>query len=139
MEFVVDARIQSSCIELGNWPLSRVFLKNNTHYPWLVLVPRQCNIQDIDQLSDRDRHRLVDEMSMLSSIVKTYFKPDKLNVGALGNMVSQLHVHVVARYTSDALWPHGVWQALQKDAPYADNILERLVCDLRVKIQQHDS
>lgn len=135
MDFVVDTRIESSCVVLGDWPLSRVFLKNNMNYPWLILVPRQCNIQEIDQLPGHSRHQLVDEISALSSIVKAYFKPDKLNVGTLGNIVSQLHVHVVARFTHDVLWPHGVWQVLQKDVPYANDILAQLSEDLKVRLK----
>jgi len=135
-DFVVDSRIVTSGFALCDWPLSRVFLKNNSEYPWLILVPRIPDLQEIDQLSSAHRHQLMDEMSTLSSIVKTYFKPDKLNIGALGNIVSQLHVHVVARTTEDGLWPYGIWQMSQKETPYLKPYIDSLVHDLQVELNK---
>ncbi len=131
MDFVVDPRIASSCVYLSDWPLSRVFLKNNQSYPWLILVPRQASIQEVDQLTVESRHQLIDEISALSLIIKEYFQPDKINVGSLGNMVSQLHVHVIARFIGDTLWPYSVWQASQHDMVYPADVLERLTMDLK--------
>jgi len=136
MSFLIDHRIASTCFELGDWPLSRVFLKNDANYPWLILVPRQENTQEIHQLSPSFGHLLMDEIQALSSIVNLYFKPDKLNVGALGNIVPQLHVHVIARFQSDPMWPHGVWQV--NDLPvlaYEKNSLATLLSDLQCLIE----
>ena len=127
----VDPRITSTCFTLADWSLSRVLLKNNANYPWFILVPRQSNIQDIDQLPQALQHTLMDEIARLSSIVKTHFQPDKLNVGALGNMVPQLHIHVIARFTHDQLWPHGVWQTSQTVIPYQDEKIHTLLEQLR--------
>lgn len=127
MSFMIDHRISSTCFELAEWPLSRVYLKNNANYPWFILVPRQENITNINQLSSQLRHVLVDEISELSSIVSAYFKPDKLNVGALGNLVPQLHIHVIARFAHDELWPHGVWQSAQTTKPYEKYELDTLL------------
>ena len=134
MTFSIDRRITSTCFELIDWPMSRVFLKNNVNYPWFILVPRQENIQDIDQLPQPLQHTLIDEISQLSSIVKELFKPDKLNIGTLGNIVSQLHVHVVARFTHDDLWPHGVWQAVQTSTPYDVNVVNGLITQLQTAL-----
>lgn len=120
MTFEVDQRIESSCFKIVDWELSRVFLKNNADYPWCILVPRQANIQDIDQLSLTHQHTLIQEISRLSSIIKDLFQPDKINVGALGNIVSQLHIHVIARFTHDKLWPHGIWQETPSPMLYQD-------------------
>lgn len=109
MTIAIDPRITSTCFELTDWPLCRVFLKNNASYPWFILVPKVNGIRDINELTSSLQHTLIDEISRLSSIINTQFKPDKLNVGALGNIVSQLHIHVIARFTHDALWPHSVW------------------------------
>lgn len=136
MTFVIDDRIASTCFELGDWPLSRVLLKNNADYPWLILIPRVKNIQEIDQLPQQSRYTLIDEISQLSSIAQTYFKPDKLNVGALGNIVPQLHVHIVARFNQDKLWPHSVWQAAQTTSAYDENSLNHLLAQLRDLIKQ---
>ncbi len=127
MIFSVDERISSTSIELVDWDLSRVYLKNTADYPWFILVPRQNNIQDIDQLSQSEQQTLMNEINQLSLIVKSLFNPDKLNIGALGNIVSQLHIHVVARFTHDKLWPHGIWQANQQSTPYNLERIQALV------------
>ena len=128
---IIDKRIVSSCFELGDWPLSRVFLKDAVDYPWFILVPRVENIQELYQLSGSIRHQLMDEVSALSTKVQDYFKPDKLNVGTLGNIVSQLHCHVVARFSNDKLWPHGVWQAAQTSSTYSVPQRDALLKDWR--------
>ena len=117
---------------LTDWPLCRVFLKNNAAYPWFLLVPRIENIQEIYQLPKASQHQLIDEISQLSTIVNTQFNPDKLNVGTLGNMVSQLHIHVVARFKHDSLWPHGIWQAAQTDILYHEETVNALLKTLKL-------
>lgn len=131
----IDPRITSTCFKLADWSLSTVFLKNNAHYPWFILVPRHDNIQEIDQLPQSLQHVLMDEISRLSSIVKTQFHPDKLNVGTLGNIVPQLHIHVIARFTHDGLWPQGIWQESQTTRPYNDEEIDQLLEPLRLCCQ----
>ncbi len=126
MNFILDQRIATSCRLLGEWPLSSVLLKNNAHYPWLILVPRTPGIQDIDELSRDHRIILMDEICFISSIVRSQFNPDKINVGALGNKVSQLHIHIVGRFKTDPLWPEGIWQSGQPEEPYPQDEYERL-------------
>jgi diadenosine tetraphosphate (Ap4A) HIT family hydrolase len=135
MAFTIDNRVSSTCFELGDWALSRVLLKNNAEFPWLILVPRIENITEIAQLSQQSRYVLMDEINQLSSIVSTYFKPDKLNIGTLGNIVSQLHIHVVGRFTTDSLWPHGIWQEGQPNIVYSQEKLQSLMEDLRDQIK----
>ena len=134
LEFFVDTRISSTCFELGDWPLSRVLLKNNAEYPWLILVPRIQGIQELDDIPKESRYQLMNEMNQISSIVRTYFKPHKLNVASIGNQVSQLHLHIVARFTHDKLWPQGIWQASQENIPYTNHALNPLLEDLRAQI-----
>ncbi|RUR20068.1 HIT domain-containing protein [Legionella sp. km535] len=125
--FLIDERIQSTGFVLGDWPLSRVFLKNEAQFPWFILVPRVENIQEMYQLNKQERLILMEEMNQLSVLVVDYFKPDKLNIGALGNVVSQLHVHVVARNEHDSLWPHGIWQSSNSPVPYDNETADALV------------
>lgn len=122
--FCIDERIQSTCFTLGDWPLSRVLLKNEKNYPWLILVPRKVGIQEIFQLESDERFILMEEIHQLSLVVHRYFKTDKLNIGALGNIVSQLHIHVVGRNKNDILWPQGIWQASFDASAYEKNILD---------------
>ncbi|KGP62243.1 diadenosine tetraphosphatase [Legionella norrlandica] len=131
--FSIDERILSSCFILGEWPLSTVLLKNEACYPWLILVPRKKHIQEIYQLEKKEQQLLIEEINQLSLLMNNYFCPDKLNIGALGNIVSQLHIHVIARRKSDPLWPHGIWQSSMSATPYQEcelnNVLPPL-CDL---------
>jgi len=116
--FSIDSRLLSSCFFLEEWPLSSVFLKNNSEYPWFILIPRQPNLKSMDMLSSNLRYQLADEIHRLSIFVQDQFHPDQVNVGALGNIVQQLHVHIIARFTHDKLWPEGVWQQNLTDKPY---------------------
>jgi len=123
---IIDERIESSCVVLGDWPLSRVYLKNESSYPWFILVPRKDNIHEIYQLTKEERIVLIEEVNLLSVLVKNYFMPDKLNIGALGNVVPQLHVHIIGRTKTDSLWPQGIWQSSMRENPYKSNELETL-------------
>ena len=119
-KFQLHEQLSSSSIQLIDWPLSRVLLKNNANYPWCILVPRQDNITEITELSKLDRYQLADEVHHLSVIMQDLFKPNKINIGALGNIVAQLHIHVVARFRHDQLWPQGIWQSAMEETPYVE-------------------
>lgn len=108
-DFVIDPRLEASGLPLGDLPLSRVFLVDDARFPWLTLVPRRTGIVEILDLNDADRQILFDEILQVSAAVRAHFQPDKLNIGALGNVVPQLHVHVVARFASDPAWPGPIW------------------------------
>jgi len=135
--FQVDSRIHDSSFWLGDWPLSCVYLKNDSSFPWVILVPRQKNVQEIYQLSEVNRHTLTNEIAALSTIMQDMFKPEKLNIGALGNIVSQLHIHIVARFKNDALWPHGVWQPGTGSTPYTAEEMAELSQRLRQEMSNN--
>ena len=126
--FDLDPRLQESTFELLDWPLCKVLLKNNADYPWFILVPRKPHLTDISQCVKSDRYQLMDEINELSLVVDELFKPDKINIGSLGNIVSQLHIHVVARFRTDPLWPQGIWQQAAKDKFYEEplGVIERI-------------
>jgi len=102
---------------------------NDSTYPWLVLVPERNDIREIHELSEIDGQTLLREITLVSSRIQKLFKADKMNVAALGNMVPQLHVHIIARYDSDPAWPSPIWGAT-KPVPYnqqvLDNTLEKI-------------
>lgn len=133
--FVVDCRIHESCLYLGDWPLSRVYLKKDANFPWCILLPRVENIQEMHQLTAEQSQLLIKEMTTLSRMMETYFEPDKMNIGALGNIVSQLHVHVVARFQEDKAWPHSIWQPGLVAAAYDEDRLKELTQYLSQKIK----
>lgn len=118
--FMLDPCLVTSCFVLVDWPLSRVLLKNNAEYPWFILVPKRHDLMELTQLSPDDQSQLMIEINQLCKLVRDVFQPDKLNMGALGNIVKQFHYHVVGRFINDALWPQGVWQQATIDTPYVD-------------------
>ena len=107
--FAFDPVFISDFHHLGDLPLSRVLLNNDARYTWLTMVPRRAGIVEIIDLNAADRRQLFDEILLVSEVLKADASPDKLNVGALGNMVRQLHVHIIARFASDPAWPGPVW------------------------------
>lgn len=107
--FALDSRLQHDTHVIGDFPLCRLLLSNDSNYPWFVLVPRRSNITEVFQLNDDDRSQLWRETDALAATLNTLFGADKINIGALGNVVSQLHMHVIVRYKTDVAWPAPVW------------------------------
>ena len=107
--FMLDERLAADTHLVGDFELSRVLLMDDARFPWLILVPRHPNVRELIELPRDEQHELLDEINRCSHVLHALFKPDKLNVAALGNQVPQLHVHVIARRKSDAAWPRPVW------------------------------
>ncbi|WP_120993439.1 HIT domain-containing protein [Stutzerimonas urumqiensis] len=127
--FELDARLAGDTHAMGDLPLSRLLLMNDARYPWFILVPRREEISEVFQLDAPDREALWNETVQLSEGVKDAFGAHKMNVATLGNVVSQLHVHVVARRREDAVWPDPVWgrpPAVPYDQAQVEAIKERL-------------
>lgn len=120
--FALHTQLAKDCVVIGDLPLCRVLLMNDANYPWLVLVPRREDIVELFQLPRIDQQQLLDEITQISSALAGHFRADKINVAALGNVVPQLHVHVVTRFTDDAAWPRPVWGAVPAQ-PYSDDAL----------------
>jgi diadenosine tetraphosphate (Ap4A) HIT family hydrolase len=112
-------------VEVARLPLCRVLLMKDRRFPWLILVPEREAVREIHELSAADRAELIEEIARAGEVLKRLFQPDKLNVGALGNVVPQLHVHVVARFATDPAWPGPVWGSGTAVA-YTDGQLEAL-------------
>jgi len=107
--FVLDARLLADTIAITTLPLCLVRLMNDRRFPWVVLVPARPGASEIIDLDAADRARLIEEVALVSTAMCDLFRPTKLNVGALGNVVTQLHLHVIARFASDAAWPGPAW------------------------------
>ncbi len=113
-------------------PLCDVRLMDNKLFPWLVLVPRVAGASEWIDLDRDQQHQLSDEIAILSHLFKALVTPDKLNVAALGNMVPQLHIHLIARYKGDKAWPNPVWGGPAEY--YSDEEASRFIYEVRTAI-----
>jgi diadenosine tetraphosphate (Ap4A) HIT family hydrolase len=109
LTFELAPELKRDCIELADWPLCKVLLLNDSQYPWFILVPRKPGLREIIDLSDDEQVMYLNESALLSKQLIRVFTPDKLNIAALGNIVAQLHIHHIARFTTDIAWPAPVW------------------------------
>ncbi|WP_417617328.1 HIT domain-containing protein [Oceanisphaera sp.] len=108
-EFQLHPQLATDTVLLGELPLSLVLLAKDSQYPWLILVPRRAGIREIHWLTGDEQQQLMRESCALAQLMETELAADKINVAALGNMVPQLHLHHIARFTTDAAWPAPVW------------------------------
>ena len=116
--FRLHQRLEADTIGLGNTSLCEIRLMNDSTWPWVLLVPAVAGVREIYQLSADQQHQLVRESSVLSEAMMAAFGGDKMNVAALGNMVSQLHLHHIVRFEGDPAWPGPVW-GKQAPVPYS--------------------
>lgn len=107
--FALDPRLAGDTHAIGELALSRVLLMDDARFPWLIVVPRLPGLRELTELARDDQHVLLDEINRVAHVLHAIAQPDKLNIAALGNVVPQLHVHVVARFAGDAAWPRPVW------------------------------
>ena len=103
--------------------LCSIRLHDNLKFPWLILIPRRKNITDMSELNSKDQILLMKEIIYVSKIVKKLFKTSKLNIEKIGNIVPQLHIHIIARYKNDSSWPLSVW--VVKGKTYSKATLEK--------------
>jgi diadenosine tetraphosphate (Ap4A) HIT family hydrolase len=129
----LDPQLARDSAMIGDLPLARVLAMNDANYPWLVLVPRHPGAVEIIDLDDAQQAQLMDEIAMLSHVLKDVTTCDKLNVAAIGNVVAQLHVHIVARRRDDAAWPRPVWSVTPARA-YEPAELGRFIARIRQEV-----
>lgn len=131
--FSLDSRLAADTLAVADLPLSAVRLMNDATYPWLVLIPRREGAVEIVDLSTEDRVQLMEEIAAVSDVLRAMTRCDKLNVAALGNMVPQLHVHVIGRFAGDPAWPGPVWGKAPAQ-PYAEAPREGFIAALRARL-----
>lgn len=121
--FELHEQLAADTIRLGSLPLCELLLMNDANYPWLVLVPRRNAIRELHRLTNDDQLQCFREQLLVTEILEKQLSADKMNVAALGNMVPQLHLHIIARFEGDAAWPGPVWGA-NPPQKYAQNPLQ---------------
>jgi len=125
-------QLAADTVPVCDLTLSRLLAMNDANFPWLILVPRRPDVSEIIDLGD-EQAMLMDEISLVSRALKDETRCDKLNVAAIGNVVPQLHIHIVARRRDDAAWPKPVWSAAPRRA-YAADAMESFVAAIRDRV-----
>lgn len=133
--FTLHDRLKSDTIEIAEFRLSVALLMNDSSFPWLILVPMRDGVKEIHGLSKEDRAVLMEEIAFASNAIQKLFHTDKINVGALGNIVPQLHVHVIGRFKTDRAWPGPVW-GTGPAVPYPQQELDRTLSLLRQSLKE---
>ncbi len=125
-EFQLHPQLAQDSIWLADWPLCQLRLSLDANYPWFILIPRRANIREIIDLVSEDQQQLWQESACLSRWLQQQFQGDKLNIAALGNMVPQLHLHHIVRFSTDPAWPAPVWGKVAASV-YSESELQQLL------------
>jgi diadenosine tetraphosphate (Ap4A) HIT family hydrolase len=131
--WTLDPVLERDTVAVGDLPLCRVLLSRDANYPWLLLVPRRPGAIETTDLDSAEQTQLMSEIAHASRALKTLTGCDKINMAAIGNVVAQLHVHVIARFRNDAAWPKPVWNAVPPQA-YQPDALVTLIETLRLRL-----
>jgi len=123
--FILDQRLENDCFFIKDLKLSKLLLMNNALYPWFILVPRRKNMTEIIDLSASYQEILLEEINQISKIIQNNYQPDKLNIANLGNIVSQLHIHIIARFKDDPSFPNPVWLDKNKSS-YQEKTISKI-------------
>jgi diadenosine tetraphosphate (Ap4A) HIT family hydrolase len=127
MSFSLNERLAGDAFVVGDMALTCVLLMNDARWPWLILVPRREGVVELTDLDAADRRQLTEEAALAAGFLKAHARADKINLGMLGNVVRQLHLHVVARSIGDPAWPAPVWGYGGAPRPYADRAARALI------------
>ena len=128
--FKLDERLKADCEFVANLGLCSLLLMNNASVPWFILVPSVMQATELTELPMELQQQVLHEMNQVAAMVTSLYNPDKLNIGALGNVVSQLHIHIIGRFTNDPAWPSSVWGQLAANA-YGEAQLEQQLTNIR--------
>ena len=109
--------------------LCSIRLIDNAKFPWIILIPKRKNITDFSELNSKDQMLLMKEIVHCSKLMKKIFKTKKLNVEKIGNIIPQLHIHIIARFTQDSTWPLSVW--MTKSKPYSKDLLNKMIIKIK--------
>ena len=131
MTFTLHPQLENDAITIGDLTLCRVLLMNNANFPWLVLVPRREGLRELFDLSPTDYRTTMDEVRDVAEKFAQHTGAHKMNIAALGNMVPQLHIHIIARFTHDDAWPNPVWNSGAASTPYTSQNGAEKIAEIR--------
>ena len=133
MSFKVNKKFLKSSHHIINLKLCTIRLHDNSKFPWVILIPKRNNITDMSDLNSKDQILLMKEIVHVSKIMKKLFKTSKLNIEKIGNLVPQLHIHIIARTKKDSSWPLSVW--VVKSKPYTVKVLRDVMNKISVALK----
>lgn len=136
MSFSLHAQLANDTIEIVDLQLCKLLLMNDARYPWLILVPRVENAIEWHDLTPSAQNELFAEAMQMAKIIAALPNVEKTNIGALGNVVSQLHVHIIGRNSKDAAWPKPVW-GIGDAVPYEAEVAKKLIAEIRTALGFH--
>ncbi len=134
MSFELASKLAEDSVFICDLPLSQVRLSNNAAFPWIILIPKLNDLIEMIDLSMDDQSQLLKEINQASHVMQRLFSPTKLNIANLGNVVAQLHIHVIARFATDKAWPNPVWNS-QVDARYSPSEQQKMIQQLTAAFQ----
>ncbi len=132
--FELDKKLAEDSFFICDLKLCRVLLMNNANYPWLILVPREQGLIELIDLSFEKQREILHEINLVAQILQKKFSPYKLNIANLGNVVRQLHIHVIARFEDDAAFPRPVWGEAVEN--YKNDDAQKLILQIRQMLDQ---
>ena len=131
--FDLNSKLAADTFLVGDLKISRLLLMNDANYFWFILVPRKADLVELTDLSFEEQIEVLREINLVAKILKTDFAAEKLNIAALGNVVKQLHIHVIGRFENDAAFPKPVWGATLAKA-YEEKAALELINKVKLKI-----
>jgi diadenosine tetraphosphate (Ap4A) HIT family hydrolase len=124
--FTLHPTLAADTVAVTRLELSRVLLRDDRTFPWVILVPERARVRELFELECAERGLLMEEIALVSTVMRDLYQPHKINVAALGNQVEQLHVHVIARFHHDPAWPRPIW-GIAPAVPYSERERQTLI------------
>ncbi len=124
-KFTLDKKLDQDSIFIKDLKISKLLLINDSNYPWFILVPKKLNISEIFELTEEEQFKLSKEINYLAKFIKEKWQADKMNIANLGNVVTQLHIHIIARYKNDISFPKPIWGVV-KTKKYSEKEIEKI-------------
>ena len=131
MTFTLHPTLEADTLPIGDLPLCRVLLMNNANFPWLILVPRRAHLRELFDLEPHEYAEAMQEIRMVAEKLAAHTQAHKMNIAALGNIVPQLHIHIIARFQNDAAWPAPVWNSAAAPRTYTQAEADKIIGEMR--------
>lgn len=129
--FLIHPQLTADTFPIGDFPLCRVLLMNNANFPWLILVPRKAGLRELFDLEPHEYAEAMQEIRFVAEKLSALTCAHKMNIAALGNIVPQLHIHIIARFENDAAWPAPIWNSGVPPRTYSETEKIQLISELR--------